>query len=129
MFLVFFFLSLFSLIHAVSMFDFHLWGLRWRRFCTSHITLLYTLVNQVGSGKELLEKASDVELCCVTAHFHGTQGADCTEFRSHSIFDAQRRLHLAPERSNGRILRLLQPAIPLTAKTREDWFHFREVVA
>ena len=48
-------------------FDFHLWSLRWRRFCTSHITLLYTLVNQVGSGKELLEKARDVESCCVTA--------------------------------------------------------------
>ena len=43
------------------------------------------------------------------------------------MFDAQRRLHLAPERSNGRILRLLQPAIPLTAEKREDWFHFREV--
>ena len=60
-------------------------------------------------------------------HFHVTQGAEFPQFGSHSIFDAQRRLHLAPERSNGRILRLLQPAIPLTAKTREDWFHFREV--
>ena len=48
-------------------FDFHLWGLRCCRFCASHITLFYTLVNQVGSGKELLDKASDVESCCITA--------------------------------------------------------------
>ena len=48
-----------SFMHS-PWFDFHLWGLRCCRFCTSHIRLFYTLVNQVGSGKELLDKANDV---------------------------------------------------------------------
>ena len=121
--------ALFSLIHALSMVWLSPLGSTLapllhfcRLFCKLGTLDLYTLVNQVGSGKDSWQRASDVELCCITATFHVTQGADCPQFGSHSIFDAQRRLHLAPERSNGRILRLLQPAIPLTTKTREDWW-------
>ena len=91
-------------------------------FSAGHITPLY-LGKSGWKWERTVAKKS--ELCCVIA----TSMWRCRVpiVWSHSIFDAQRRLHLAPERSNGRILRLLQPAIPLTAKKREDWFHFREV--
>ena len=132
---IYFFRPFFLSFMQSPWFDFHLWGLRcWllhfcRLFCTLGTLDLYTLVNQVGSGKEPLEKASDVESCCATASFHVTQGADCPQF------DHVRSLML----DAGFIWRLKGATAAfcgccsqlylwqLKGGRTGGWFHFREV--